>query len=337
MGKLVRILVIGVGGTIASIATNRGVTPEMSAEEILRKALGDKFPARLRMEFLDLMRVDSSLMCPKDWIKIADTVFRNYQDYDAFLVLHGTDTMAYTAAALAFSLRGLDKPVVLTGSMRTLEDRDSDVPKNLWDSLIFSREAPKLRLSGVYIVFHGKVILGVRASKVSSVNLDAFTSVNYPYVAYIRGEKIAVQHVPTRRRKEALRLDAAFETSIAVIKAFPGIKASLVDILLSAGVQGLIIESFGLGGLPQELIDKLSEVSSRIPVLVTSQPTYGGVDLRVYEVGRKILECGIIPSCDMSKEAAIVKFMWVLAKTRNVCRVREEMLRNYEDEVKPCL
>jgi len=333
----VQVLVVGVGGTIASIATSRGVAPGLSTEEVLRRALGGRFPVGVEVEFLDLMRVDSSLMRPEDWVRIAKAIYENYRSYDSFLVLHGTDTMAYTAAALAFSLRGLGKPVVLTGSMRTLEDEGSDVPRNLWDSLVFSREAPELGLSGVYVVFYGKVILGVRASKVSSVDLDSFTSVNYPYVAYVKGDEVLLQHLPKRLVEGTLRLEAGFETSIAVVKAFPGIRAGLVDSLLSAGVRGLVVESYGLGGLPEELIAKLSEVSSRLPVLITSQPTYGGVDLRVYEVGRRLLDSGVIPACDMAKEAATVKLMWVLSRVSDVGRVKEEMLKSYEDEVKPCL
>jgi len=342
LGESVRILVIGVGGTIASVTTSRGIAPGMGAGEILRRALGGKLPRDLEVEFLDLMRVDSSLMLPQDWVKIASTIFENYWSYDAFLVLHGTDTMAYTAASLAFSLRGLGKPVVLTGSMRILEDVDTDVPANLWDSLVFSREAPKLGLSGVYIVFHGKVILGVRASKVSSVDVDAFTSINYPYIAYVEGEEVSVNHVPARQVEGPLRLEASFDNSIAVLKAFPGIRAGIIDSVLSTGVRGIIVESFGLGGLPEELITKLSKLSSRVPIVVTSQPTYGGVDLRKYEVGVKLLESGVIPACDMSKEATTVKLMWLLGKLRELCgeelvsRVRREMLRNYEDEVKPC-
>ncbi len=342
MNEPVRILVVGVGGTIASVKTSRGIAPGMSVEEIFRKALRGKLPGNLKVDFLDLMRVDSSLMYPEDWVRIASTIFENYWSYDVFLILHGTDTMSYTAAALAFSLRGLDKPVVLTGSMKISDDIDSDVPRNLWDSLIFSREAFKLNLSGVYVVFHGKAILGVRASKVSSIDLDAFASVNYPYIAYIQGENVIVNHIPSRRVEGSLKLETSFDDSIVVVKAFPGIKASIVESILSAGVRGIIIESFGLGGLPEWLIVKLSEISDRLPVVITSQPIYGGVDLRKYEVGLKLLESGVIPACDMSKEATIVKLMWVLGKLRElsgkelVSSVRKEILKNYEDEITPC-
>lgn len=335
-----RVLIVGVGGTIASIVTGKGKAPGMGPDEILKKALGGNLPAGIEVKLLDLMRKDSSLMLPDDWVKIATTIYENYGKYDSFLVLHGTDTMAYTAAALAFSLRGLGKPVALTGSMKTLEESGTDVPKNLWDSLVFSREAPKLGLSGVYIVFHGKVILGVRASKVNTADVDAFTSVNYPYIAHVNGEEVVVKHRPSRRVEGNLRLEASFDRSIAVLKAFPGIRADLIDALLSAGVRGIIVESFGLGGLSEELIKKLSEISSKVPVVVTSQPTYGGVNLEVYEVGRRLLDSGVIPAYDMSKEAAAVKLMWVLGKLRGLAgeelvhRVKDELLRNYEDEIK---
>lgn len=336
----VRVLIIGVGGTIASVVTEGGLAPGMDVAEILKKALGGSLPAGIEVKICDLMKVDSSLMLPEDWVSIATTIYRNYQNYDSFLILHGTDTMAYTAAALAFSLRGLGKPVVLTGSMKTLEESGTDVPKNLWDSLVFSREAPKLGLSGVYIVFHGKVILGVRASKVNAADVDAFTSVNYPYIARVNGENVAVEYKPSRRVEGELKLEASFDRSIAVLKAFPGIRTDLIEALLSAGVRGIVVESFGLGGLPEELIAKLSEITSKVPVIVTSQPTYGGVNLEVYEVGRSLLNSGVIPAYDMSKEAATVKLMWVLGKLPGLAgeelvhRVKDEMLRNYEDEIK---
>jgi L-asparaginase/archaeal Glu-tRNAGln amidotransferase subunit D len=202
---MVRILIIGVGGTIASVVTEGGTRPGMGPAEILEEALGGNLPAGIEVKICDLMRVDSSLMLPEDWVNIATTIYRNYSDYDSFLILHGTDTMAYTAAALAFSLRGLGKPVVLTGSMKTLRESGTDVPKNLRDSLVFSREAPKLGLSGVYIVFNGKVILGVRASKVNAADVDAFTSVNYPYIARVSGEEVAVEHKPSRRVEGELK------------------------------------------------------------------------------------------------------------------------------------
>ena len=335
-----RVLIIGVGGTIASVVTEGGLAPGMDVAEILKKALGGNLPEGIEVKILDLMKVDSSLMLPEDWVNIATTIYRNYWDYDSFLILHGTDTMAYTAAALAFSLRGLKKPVALTGSMKTLEESGTDAPKNLWDSLVFSREAPKLGLSGVYIVFYGKVILGVRASKVNAADVDAFTSVNYPYIARVNGENVAVEYKPSRCVEGELKLEASFDRSIAVLKAFPGIRADLVEALLSAGVRGIIVESFGLGGLPEELIKKLSKISSKVPVVVTSQPTYGGVNLEVYEVGRRLLDSGVIPAYDMSKEATTVKLMWVLGKLPGLAgeelvhRVKDELLRNYEDEIK---
>ncbi|MEM0487549.1 MAG: asparaginase domain-containing protein, partial [Sulfolobales archaeon] len=112
----IKVLVLGVGGTIASTITEKGLAPSFSALEVVKRALGGDLPQHLEASYMDLMRIDSSLMMPEHWVRIARAIYNSYEDYDAFLVLHGTDTMAYTASALAFALRGLRKPVVLTGS-----------------------------------------------------------------------------------------------------------------------------------------------------------------------------------------------------------------------------
>lgn len=334
----INLLVVGTGGTIASALTERGVAPEYGARRVIEEAVGTTVLQNLKLSYLDLMKIDSSLMTPERWVAIARAIHDNYDNYDAFLVLHGTDTMAYTTSAISFALRGLRKPVVFTGSMRSLREADSDAPRNTADSLIFAREAVELGISGVFLVFRGRVILGVRASKISAVDLDAFTSVNYPYVAAVSELGVEVRHVPRRFLDTAVpRLDPAFDSNVLVLKAFPGMRPEFIDVVVSSGVRGLVLEAFGLGGLPEAIIEKVGEISEEIPVVVTTQPTFGGVDLSVYEVGRRLLNTKVIPACDMSKECAVVKLMWCLGKTRNVDEVRSMFLRNYEDEIRPCL
>ncbi|MEM1892074.1 MAG: asparaginase [Sulfolobales archaeon] len=334
----IKVLVLGVGGTIASTITEKGLAPSFSALEVVKRALGGDLPQNLEASYMDLMRIDSSLRMPEHWVRIARAIYNSYEDYDAFLVLHGTDTMAYTASALAFALRGLRKPVVLTGSMRSVEEKDSDAPKNLKGSLEFIKKAVELGISGVFLVFNNKVILGVRASKISSLDFDAFTSVNYPYVAMVYDTGVEVRHIPRRLLEEpGLKLDDSFDSSVLVLKVFPGMRPEFLDVAVSHGVRGLVIEAFGLGGLSSVLIEKLKEISEKVPVILTSQPVFGGVDIKVYEVGRRLLDTEVIPACDMSKECAIIKLMWALGKTKKVSEVRHVFLKNYEDEVRPCL
>lgn len=337
-GSPIKVLVVGVGGTIASVPTARGLSPSLSILEVVRRATGGTIPKRASIFYEDLMRIDSSLMSPKHWVDIARAIHNAYENYDAFLVLQGTDTMAYTASALSLILRGLKKPVVLTGSMKSVVEEDSDAPGNVRTSLEFIWEAVKREISGVFLVFNNKVIWGVRASKINTAGLDAFASINYPLVATADENGITIRHVPKRVFTcQRPGLDEALNDNIVVLKAFPGMRPKVLDVAISSGVEGVILEAFGLGGLSQELVEKLGDLSERIPVVITTQSTFGGVDMKVYEVGRRLLDTGVIPACDMSKECATVKLMWSLGKTRRVDEVRTIFLKSFEDEIVPCL
>lgn len=331
-------LIIGVGGTIASTLTAKGLAPSLSVLDIIERSVGPALPQWLEVSYMDLMKIDSSLVLPEHWVRIAETIYNNYSKYDAFLVIHGTDTMAYTASSISFALRGLRKPVILTGSMKSVEERGSDAPRNVESSLRFIREAIEIGISGVFLVFSDKVILGVRSSKISAVDFDAFTSINYPYVAEIDETSIKVRHIPNRHLDEqVLKLESSFDDAILVFKVFPGMRPKLLNVVVSHGARGLVLEAFGLGGFSEALIEKVREISAEIPVVITSQPTFGGVNLKVYEVGQRLLNTEAIPACDMSKECAVVKLMWCLGRTRKVSEVRSMFLKNYEDEVRPCL
>lgn len=330
----VRILVIGTGGTIASdVRTSMILGPD----EVFAR-LGLKVGNDTAITFMDLMRVGSSQITPEDWTRIAIAIYREYKKHDAFLILHGTDTMAWTASALAFALRGLRKPVILTGSMVPSTVEGSDAQANVLDSILFVHKAVKRDIPGVYVVFNHKIILGVRASKVSNTDIDAFSSVNYPYIGHISDGAVFINKVPTRPlHDDQLVIDHAFENNIMVLKAFPGMKEYLMDVVKVLKLRGVIIEAFGLGGLPGNIAEKLKSLASIIPILVISQSTYGGVNPLGYGPNYSLAKFGLIPACDMSKEAAIVKFMWVLGKTNDIGEVRKLMMLNYEDEINPCL
>ena len=333
-----RVLMINTGGTIVSADQGGGLRPSERGKKALRQLIEEGFQW-LEWDMVTLMMKDSSLMLPDDWRMLAQAIYYNYDDYDAFLVFHGTDTMAYTASALSFALRGLRKPVVLTGAMKSILDDGSDAPTNIKDSIMFIREALNQNLAGVYIVFNRKAILGVRATKKDSVGLDAFDSVNYPIIATISNNGVNIQSTQRRhvRPAESFELGADFEEGVAVLKAFPGMRPWVIDAVVNAGARGLLVEAYGTGGLSEDLAEKLGEVvkEKKVPVVVTTQPLYGGVDLKVYEVGRMLLKAGAISACDMTKEAAVVKLMWVLKRAKTVDEVRAEFAKSYEDEVDP--
>ncbi|MEM1661217.1 MAG: asparaginase [Candidatus Bathyarchaeia archaeon] len=327
-------MVIGLGGTIASDPEKSTI---LGPDEVFAK-LGLIIPEDIAITYLDFMRVGSSHITPENQIRLALTIQKEYEKYHAFLILHGTDTMAWTASALAFMLRGLHKPIVLTGSMIPSTMEGSDARANVSDSIRFTHKAIESNISGVYIVFNHKVILGVRASKISSTDIDAFGSINYPYVGYARGDEVVINKVPRRiLDNDKLKIDDKIEDRIMVLKAFPGMKEYLLDAVDILKLRGVVIEAFGLGGLPKNITEKLKSLAKDIPVLIITQPTYGGVDPLGYGSRSSFFKFGLIPACDMSKEAAVIKFMWILGKTNEIEEVRRLMMQNYEDEINPCL
>ena len=179
-----KILTIATGGTIASRQDGSGLTPEMNIDEILARVSVSDF---CEPHAVQLMNVDSTNMTPERWLKIADCIRENYDRYDGFIVLHGTDTMAYTAAALSYLVQNSPKPIVITGSQKPIDRDVTDAKTNLCDAFLYCCHRCAY---GVQIVFDGKVIAGTRAKKTRSKSYNAFSSINYPYKAIIQDGKV---------------------------------------------------------------------------------------------------------------------------------------------------
>ncbi|KPV57389.1 asparaginase [Paenibacillus sp. A3] len=316
-----KILLLSTGGTIASVPGENGLAPKMSAEELLHY-----LPEQNRsyqVETKIIMTIDSTNMQPEYWITIAKAVYEHYDQYDGFVITHGTDTMAYTSAALSYMLQNLAKPVVITGSQVPIVYKRTDAKKNIIDSIRFACEP----VGGVYVVFDGRVIIGTRAVKMRTKSYDAFESINHPYIAYIE-ESITYHHpVRTVRNKEP-RLDCSLCPDVFLLKLLPGTKPELFDCLKGL-YQGVIIETFGSGGLPfqeRNLIPKINElIEAGIAVVLTTQCLEEGGDLGLYEVGRKVNQDLIINSRDMNTEAIVPKLMWALGKTTDIVEVKKIM------------
>ena len=324
-----RLLVIGTGGTIASARTERGYKAQLGIDEILERA-GIKRHNGLTIDCWDLLNIDSTLIQPEDWIKIGEAIYESLGDYDGIVITHGTDTLAYTSSALSFILRNPPVPVVLTGSMLPITEPDSDAPGNLRTAIKFAMEGTP----GIYVAFRNKIMLGTRVSKVHSLGLNAFQSVNYPDIAYLRGDKIVFRHRLEPPSSETL-FDPALDPDVAYIRLTPGLSPETF-LAIERTVDGIVLEGYGAGGIPyrgRDLLGAVSKVASKKPVVMTTQALYGGVDLTRYEVGRRALEAGVIPAGDMTKEATLTKLMWALGHTKNVEDVREIMGRNIAMEL----
>jgi L-asparaginase len=316
-----KLLLLATGGTIASVEGKEGLVPGLSAEELLQYFKNDILEVDVTCKII--MNRDSTNMQPEHWIRMAKTIAEHYHEYDGFVITHGTDTLAYTSAALSYMLQGLKKPVVITGSQVPISFKQTDAKKNVMDSIRFAKED----IGGVFVVFDGRVIIGTRAVKMRTKSYDAFESINHPYVAKIEGNQIHYLWKP-EMQTDKLVLDTRICPDVFLLKLHPGTKPEIFDFIKHA-YKGVIIESFGNGGLPFEernLLPKIAEmVSAGIAVVISTQCLEEGQDLLLYEVGRKVSQYDVILSADMNTEAIVAKLMWGLGSEPSLNEIKKVM------------
>lgn len=304
---------IGTGGTIASKQTENGLAPGLTPNDIL--ACIPQVKHVCGVETLQVCNIDSTNVTPEHWKLMVEAVEKHYDAYDGFVICHGTDTMAYTAAALSYLIQNSPKPIVLTGSQRPLEMEITDASMNLRDSIIYAMDE---KSNGVSLVFGGKIIAGTRAKKTRSMSYDAFSSINYPQLAVMRGEHL-VRYIPPEHYTEPVRFYHEWNPRVFLLKLTPGIEPAVLEDIFQR-YDGIIVESFGTGGIPDSLLDEFSRLmkryeNSRKAVVMTTQVTYEGSNLGIYEVGRRIKdEFQILEAREMNLEAVLTKLMWILGR-----------------------
>ena len=313
------ILCIGTGGTIASEMASDGLAPELSANQLL--CYVPQVQAFCRPVCQQIFSIDSTNMAPARWLQIAACIREHYDEFDGFVITHGTDTMAYTAAALSYLIQRSPKPIILTGAQKPIESDNTDSKINLEDA--FRCACSPLR--GVMVVFNGKVILGTRARKTHSKSFRAFSSINYPELAYIQdGHVLPFIQPPCQDRP--VFYDKLGER-VALLKMIPGTDSALLAWLLDHN-DALIIESFGVGGMPSyrgsEFYDLLAAGLARgKTVVMTTQVENEGSNLSVYSVGSRLKsELGVLEAYDMTTEAVVAKLMWILGRTKDPKQIR---------------
>lgn len=307
---------IATGGTIASKNSGAGLAPALTSRELL-----DCVPEIAQVCVADTVQpfnVDSTNVYFSHWLEIARIIRENYEKYDGFVVTHGTDTMAYTAAALSYLIQNSPKPIVLTGSQKSAYLRDTDARRNLADAFFYCVDDGA---SDVHIVFDGNVILGTRAKKTRTRSYNAFSSIDFPDIAVMRDGK-PFYYIREDKPIGAPVFYSVMNPNVFVLKMIPGISPDIFD-YLADHCDGLVIESFGSGGLPNYENDgfflKLKEFIARGKTVVcTTQVEREGSALDKYEVGRKLLDCGnVLEARSMTLEAVVAKLMWVLAEARS--------------------
>ena len=306
------VLLIGTGGTIASDVTANGLAPELTTEQLLAHI--PAISGICDVDCVQLLNLDSTNMEPRHWLMIARCIREHYGAYHGFVVTHGTDTMAYTAAALSYLVQGSPKPIVLTGAQKPIWFDGTDSKRNLTDAFLYACRG----CGGVQIVFNGKVILGTRARKTCSKSFQAFSSVNYPDLAVVQDDHL-LQYMSCPVAGKPTFYDK-LDDNVGLLKLIPGTKPELVE-FMAQHYDGLIIESFGVGGLPEygNLYDILRAAVERDKIVVmTTQVPNEGSDLTVYHVGGHLKQTlRLLEAYDMTTEAAVAKLMWIMGQTRD--------------------
>lgn len=316
-----KVLFIATGGTIASKRSHHGLKPQITPEELIGYI--PQVQSFCEVDTVQLLNLDSTNMEPKHWKMMVHTIREHYDAYDGFVIAHGTDTMAYTAAALSYMIQNSKKPIVITGAQKPIDLEITDAKSNLIDSFLYASDEAS---QGVQIVFDGKVIAGTRAKKVRSKSYNAFSSIDYPSLAMIQDMNI-MRYIPMIPFKEEVHFYEEMNDNIYLMKMIPGMQAKLLESIF-AQYDSIVVESFGVGGIPKSISEDFFRLCKQYPeklVVMATQVAHEGSDMTVYEVGRDIKEeCSILESYDMTLESVIAKLMWILGN-------KAELEGNVED------
>ena len=288
---------------------------------------------RYQIEHIPLFNMDSANMQPEEWREIARCVYERAPGHAGVVITHGTDTMAYTASALSYMLRGLTLPVVLTGAQLPASHPLSDAVENLRTAFAMAATG----VSGVFIAFDRLVMLGARTVKVRTTGFRAFESVNLPPVGVVDGEGLTLRRELIPRCSGPFTLKDELCNDVFLLKLTPGFQPEFLTALGSMHTRGVVIEAFGAGGLHfirRNLVEPLEElVKGGMAVAVSSQCLYERSDFSLYQTGRKALDAGVIQCYDMTTEAAVTKLKWALGQTEDLDEVRRMFATCYAGEI----
>jgi L-asparaginase len=339
--KETSLLIIYTGGTIGMVHD-----PETgSLVPIDFRYISDHVP-ELRKFGYDLHSVsfdpviDSSNIDPAVWIRMAGIIEERYDEFDGFVVLHGTDTMAYSASALSFMLENLDKPVIFTGSQLPIGLLRTDGKENLITAIEIAaaNENGIPSVPEVCIYFDNKLSRGNRTTKLSAEHFDAFSSPNYPFLAEVGLHlKYNRNHITSSPGKKKLIVHKTFNTNVAILKLFPGITRNLVHAIVNtSGLKGLIIETFGSGNAPTYdwFVEELMKFIDKGGIILNVTQCHGGsVEMGLYETSRHMLSAGVVSGKDITSEASVTKLMHLLGRYKSREDVVKGLTRSLAGEI----
>lgn len=336
-----KILIIYTGGTIGMRRDANGTLVPFDFNSIEAE-----FPSvrqlNVDIEVCKMTPIDSSNVTPARWVELARIIRDEYAAYDGFVVLHGTDTMSYTASALSFMLENLAKPVIFTGSQIPMGIMRTDGRENLITAIEIAaaRRDGRPTVPEVALYFQNRLFRANRTSKLSAEALSAFDSRNYPPLAEV-GVNICyntddILYPPTGSENEPLRISERMDENVVILKLFPGIsERTLRAVLAIEGLKGVVLETFGTGNAPTEpwFIDTLADAIRRgITIINVTQCQGGAVVMELYETGLRLQNIGVVCGHDMTTEAAVTKLMWLLGKNLSEDALSAALARSMRGE-----
>jgi len=331
-----KILIIYTGGTIGMDRSEKGYAPKAGfLTKIMDNipALHDPSMPEWELYEMDPL-LDSSNMTVLEWNLIGNVIKKKYDEFDGFVILHGTDTMAYTASALSFSLENLDKPVVITGSQIPLFEVRNDGLDNLLTSIMIAGEG---RIREVALCFANELYRGNRSTKLSATDLHAFGSPNYPPLAKIGTSIVYNDMIPQKRWTEPFRVQSLEKIPIGIIKVFPGIQFELFEEIMTESLKGIVLETFGAGNIPgsaDAILPIVRKAHENGTVLVIcSQCLQGSVSLGTYETSSALKSAGAVCAYDMTTEAAVAKLYYLFSKGFDADTVKAKMEEDLTGEI----
>ena len=318
-----KIRIYTTGGTIASTEGENGLLPTMTGDDMLN--LVPECRTFGEISCRAIMNLDSTNIQPEDWTNVATALKEEVSEFDGFVVLHGTDTMAYSAAAVAFMTIGIQKPVIYTGSQIPISKPGTDAMRNIRDAVF---AAANLDYPGIYIAFNGKLMNGCSVSKTNTFALDAFSSVNTCDVGEIDGltKTLTINYQPNRL-VDRYRWHTNVENKVLLLKLYPGVLPETIRYEFVRQFKAVILEAFGAGGVPayeRSFLPKIRELQEHgILTVITSQCLQGASDISIYEVGKNAAELGAVCAGPIVSDVLVAKLMWAVSMTSDLSELKD--------------